>query len=141
MGDRFTVLGPATVDDGEPFLLEVDGERHELLVARTPHALNVAHRGHAFAFRPPGESAHEATAPSDGAVAAPMPGTILTVEGEVGDAVRAGQTVVVMEAMKMELALAAPFDGALAALGVAAGERVALGHPLFRVRRDGETGA
>jgi acetyl-CoA/propionyl-CoA carboxylase biotin carboxyl carrier protein len=135
-GRRLAVCGPAAVGDGRPFVLEVDGERHELLVARTAHALTVAHRGHAFAFRAPGESAHEATAPSDGAVAAPMPGTILTVDGEVGDAVRAGQTVVVMEAMKMELALSAPFDGALSALGVAAGERVALGHPLFRVERD-----
>jgi acetyl-CoA/propionyl-CoA carboxylase biotin carboxyl carrier protein len=134
--ELFAVRGPEAVDDGEPFVLEVDGERHELLAVRTAHALTVAHRGRAFAFRPPGESAHEATAPSDGAVLAPMPGTILAVEGEVGGSVRAGQTVVVMEAMKMELALSAPFDGALAALGVAAGERVALGHPLFRVERD-----
>jgi 3-methylcrotonyl-CoA carboxylase alpha subunit/acetyl-CoA/propionyl-CoA carboxylase biotin carboxyl carrier protein len=134
--DRFAVRGPNAVDDGEPFALEVDGERHELLAVRTAHALCVAHHGHAFAFRPPGESAHETTAPSDGAVVAPMPGTILSVEGEIDGAVRAGQTVVVMEAMKMELALTAPFDGGLAELGVAAGERVALGHPLFRVERD-----
>jgi biotin carboxyl carrier protein len=36
--------------------------------------------------------------------------------------------------MKMELALTAPFDGALERLDVAAGQRVALGEPLFRVR-------
>jgi pyruvate/2-oxoglutarate dehydrogenase complex dihydrolipoamide acyltransferase (E2) component len=67
-----------------------------------------------------------------------MPGTVLAVSGEVGAAVHAGQTLVVMEAMKMELALTAPFDGSLAALDVAEGEQVPLGHPLFRVVADGD---
>ena len=42
----------------------------------------------------------------------------------MGDAVEAGQTVVVLESMKMELALAAPVDGTVTELRVAVGDRV-----------------
>jgi biotin carboxyl carrier protein len=44
-----------------------------------------------------------------------------------------GETLGVMEAMKMELALKAPFDGTVASVGAAAGEQVRLGAPLFVV--------
>jgi biotin carboxyl carrier protein len=69
-----------------------------------------------------------------------MPGTVLAVNGEAGASVREGQTLVVMEAMKMELALSAPFDGSLAEIDVAEGDRVPLGRVLFRVvpDRDGD---
>ena len=100
--------------------------------------MTVVHHGHVHVFRPPGELPGEAAVASDGAVSAPMPGTVLTVDGEVGTPVEAGQTLVVLEAMKMELALQAPFDGALERVDVAAGQRVALGAPLFSVRRAGD---
>jgi biotin carboxyl carrier protein len=43
-----------------------------------------------------------------------------------------------MEAMKMEIALQAPFDGSLEALDAAEGEQVPLGRELFRVTADGD---
>lgn len=46
-----------------------------------------------------------------GAVAAPMPGRLLRVDVKVGDRVRAGQALAVIEAMKMENELVAPLDG------------------------------
>ena len=53
-----------------------------------PHAMTVGHRGRAHVFRRPEQFLHDATAAAtDGAVAAPMPGTILSVNGEVGAAV------------------------------------------------------
>jgi len=48
---------------------------------------------------------------SDGSLRAPMPGKIVAAPAKVGDAVTKGQPVVVLEAMKMEHALTAPFDG------------------------------
>jgi oxaloacetate decarboxylase alpha subunit/pyruvate carboxylase subunit B len=59
-----------------------------------------------------------------------MPGTIVRYLVQVGDAVKAGQTVVILEAMKMENALPAPADGVVAALGPAAGANVKRGDAL-----------
>jgi acetyl/propionyl-CoA carboxylase alpha subunit len=54
----------------------------------------------------------------DKTVVAPMPGMVVKVEVEVGQAVRAGQGVVVVEAMKMENELKAPADGVVARIHV-----------------------
>jgi biotin carboxyl carrier protein len=62
-----------------------------------------------------------------------MPGTVLAVHVGVGDAVEAGETLAVMEAMKMELALKAPFAGTVASVAVSAGDRVDLGAQLVVV--------
>ena len=51
---------------------------------------------------------------ADRVVAAPMPGLVLKVEVEVGQAVKAGQGLVIVEAMKMENELKAPADGVVA---------------------------
>ena len=133
-GDRRFAVHPTASPSPEALRLEIDGVLHEFFVAREPHAVTVGHRGRAHVFRRPEQFLHDATAAvADGAVAAPMPGTILSVNGEVGGTVRAGETLVVLEAMKMEIALQAPFDGTVAELDAAAGQQVALGRPLFRV--------
>jgi acetyl-CoA/propionyl-CoA carboxylase biotin carboxyl carrier protein len=61
---------------------------------------------------------------SDGELRAPMPGSVLLVPAAVGDTVEAGQTIVVLESMKMELALTAPVDGTVTELSVSVGDKV-----------------
>jgi acetyl-CoA/propionyl-CoA carboxylase biotin carboxyl carrier protein len=61
---------------------------------------------------------------SDGELRAPMPGSVLLVPAAVGDSVEAGQTIVVLESMKMELALTAPVDGTVSELSVSVGDKV-----------------
>jgi biotin carboxyl carrier protein len=61
------------------------------------------------------------------AVHAPMPGLIVRVEVNAGDAVRAGQGIVVIEAMKMENELRAQADGRVARIHVQPGQAVEKG--------------
>jgi len=59
-----------------------------------------------------------------GGVASPIAGTVLEVKVKVGDKVEQGQTLLVIEAMKMETAIAAPGAGQIKAVLVAAGDAV-----------------
>lgn len=68
-----------------------------------------------------------------GSVNAPMPGTILRVNKNVGDSVNAGEAVVVLEAMKMENDISSPKAGVVKALFVNKGDTVASGQVLFEV--------
>ncbi|MEV4438249.1 acetyl-CoA carboxylase biotin carboxylase subunit [Streptomyces sp. NPDC049577] len=67
-----------------------------------------------------------ATAAHAGALTAPMPGTVTVVKAAVGDVVTAGQSLLVVEAMKMEHVIAAPHDGTVTELDVTAGSTVAM---------------
>ena len=58
------------------------------------------------------------------AAVAPMPGTIVRVNVAVGDAVKKGDVLVVLEAMKMENDICAPADGKVVALAVEKGQSV-----------------
>ena len=67
------------------------------------------------------------------AVKAEMPGVVLRVLANVGDAVTAGQAIMVLEAMKMEVPINAPADGTIAEVSVAVGEQVATGQALASI--------
>lgn len=63
-------------------------------------------------------------------VASPMPGKILDVKANVGDAVKNGQVILILEAMKMENEVVAPEDGTVASIDVASGATVEAGDTL-----------
>ncbi|MBQ7412588.1 MAG: biotin/lipoyl-binding protein [Clostridia bacterium] len=72
-----------------------------------------------------------ASAPSGGqAISAPMPGTILKVNVSNGQAVKKGDVLFVLEAMKMENEIMAPCDGTVAGVSVSAGASVETGTAL-----------
>jgi acetyl-CoA/propionyl-CoA carboxylase biotin carboxyl carrier protein len=76
-------------------------------------------------------------------LAAPMPGTVLLVNVADGDLVAAGDVLVVLESMKMELSVTAPHAGTVDGLTVKPGDKVALRQTLLAVHADadGDTGA
>jgi propionyl-CoA carboxylase alpha chain len=82
--------------------------------------------GHAALVRLP-----RFTDPADqvatGSLLAPMPGSVMSVAVAAGETVSAGQTVLVLEAMKMQHTVAAPHDGVVTDLPVAVGDQVAAG--------------
>ena len=82
----------------------------------------------------PAAPAAKAAPASSGAVIAPMPGTILKVLKAEGESVKAGDVVLVLEAMKMENEITAPADGVVSSLSLTAGSTVAGGDMLFEVK-------
>lgn len=63
-------------------------------------------------------------------VEAPMPGNIIRIDVKEGEAVKAGQILVILEAMKMETEIVAPDDGTVAQIVVSKGAVVETGSPL-----------
>ena len=63
-------------------------------------------------------------------VKAPMPGVVLKVQVQQGQAVKAGQVLIILEAMKMENEIVAPKDGTVAQIVAAKGATVESGAPL-----------
>ena len=68
--------------------------------------------------------------PTTAPVKAPMPGVVLKVQVQQGQAVKAGQVLVILEAMKMENEIVAPKDGTVAQIVAAKGASVESGAPL-----------
>ena len=71
-----------------------------------------------------------------GGLVAPMPGVILELRAGPGDRVTAGETLVVMEAMKMEHHISAPEDGTITEVRVAVGQQVENGTALMVLEPD-----
>ena len=63
-------------------------------------------------------------------VPAPMPGAVFEIRKGPGDAVKEGDTILVLEAMKMEMAIASPADGTVAEILVGKGDQVTAGQVL-----------
>ena len=63
-------------------------------------------------------------------VTAPMPGKILAVKTNVGQAVKKGEAIISLEAMKMENDIVAPEDGTVASINVSVGDAVEAGATL-----------
>jgi oxaloacetate decarboxylase alpha subunit/pyruvate carboxylase subunit B len=114
--------------DNEYFNVEVDptGEIQAVPAARSVAAAPA--RAQTAVAAPVQAVVPEPVAPADGTLLlAPMPGMIVKYEKKAGDAVKKGDTLVILEAMKMENALAAPCDGTVQGIKFASGDSVAKG--------------
>ena len=74
-------------------------------------------------------------AAGDGAILAPMPGKVTSVEISHGEKVAKGQRLLTLEAMKMEHGLVAPFDGVVAELNAKAGAQVQVDEVLAKIEK------
>ena len=116
------------------YKVNVNGTEYKVsieLISETEAAAPVAAPAPAApapAAAPTAPAAPAAAAPAGGEkVNAPMPGTILSVNVKVGDAVKKGQVLVVLEAMKMENEIMSPDDGTVTFVGVNQGATVESG--------------
>ncbi len=113
------------------FMINVNGKSYEVDVEEITGGAPVA-APVAAAPAAPAPAAAPAASGSAGAVsvAAPMPGTVLKINVKVGDSVKSGQAVAVLEAMKMENEIAATQDGVVASVNVSQGDSVNTGDVL-----------
>ncbi len=112
-------------EDGKLDLL-IDGERVTAYVSSDSAKRWVTVHGQTFVLtRSSGaRQGGHASQPAAGELTAPMPGQIRTVSVSEGEAVTKGQTLLVLEAMKMEIRLHAPFDGVVSSISVKVGQTV-----------------
>ncbi len=89
--------------------------------------------GEAFVFASHPPAAEDLGAAADGQIRSPMPGKVTQLSVKAGDAVTKGQPLLTLEAMKMEHALTAPFDGTVETVGVALGAQVSEGAVLVKL--------
>ncbi|NLT42480.1 MAG: biotin/lipoyl-binding protein [Anaerolineae bacterium] len=148
-GERVLVDGaPVRLDvrqiaDLQLYSLLIDGESFEVSVeeeAAAQYSVILSGELYSVAVRSEDSLTGVARKPSrggDGVVRAPMPGLVATLAVEVGDEVAAGQTLVVLESMKMENPLQAPAPGQVTEVHVAAGDAVEKNQPVITVRVSG----
>ncbi|MCH7621420.1 MAG: biotin/lipoyl-binding protein [Chloroflexi bacterium] len=130
------------MDDGEGndqgWCRTSDGRSHRFLLSWVGDELHLWLDGYLFIYqrvdarRP---DRREQSAAGDD-ILAPMPGTVAEILVQVGDRVERGQTVMIMESMKMELLIAAHRDGVVLRLAVEPGSQVDKGMRLLELQKD-----
>ena len=132
---RVRLLGPARFEVDAPGgtvalrragkeRYEIDGHIRTIRTARHGDTVTVFADGMTHTFPLADIGGAGADAAGGDHVISPMPGTVRAVSAKPGDTVSAGDAVVVIEAMKMELTLSAPRDGTVAEVNVAIGDQV-----------------
>lgn len=119
------------VDDGELRVGSEGGRRVHVAAAGAVRWVFVD--GEVFEIEIRGARRRPATAAGDAALAAPMPATVVRVDAEAGQTVRKGDTLIILEAMKMELPVRAPADGVVRRVHCRAGDLVKPGVPLVEM--------
>ncbi len=117
------------VEKGEAVLLK----EYEAAAPAAPVAAPVATAPAAPAAPAAAPAAASVQLGAGTAVNAPLPGTVLQIKASVGQAVKAGETVMIIEAMKMENEIVAPRDGKITSVVVQKGAAVNAGDPLFTI--------
>lgn len=138
VGDRTCAIALRRLDAGEA-VVTVDGRPQRVWIAQQGDDLFVHAAGRAWRIRAVDDlDAAQGHGSADDAVIAPMPGTVVALAVAPGDAVKRGDTLVVIESMKLESSLKAPRDGVVASLPLAKGATFDRGALLATLEPDKE---
>ena len=134
MGDKTVEVEILNTQDGKLDLL-IDGERITAYVSSDNAKRWVTINGRTYLLtkqtgsRKSGSGHHHTT----GELTAPMPGQIRAVNVSEGDTVTKGQTLMILEAMKMEIRIQAPLDGVVSSISVKVGQTVEREQTLIKI--------
>ncbi len=132
VGDRVYAVTAEAIDGG--WLLSLDGRRIRVYVAARGSERFVSVEGASYALTTvQGQERRRAASAASGDLTAQMPGQVREVFVAAGDAVTSGQTLLLLEAMKMEIRVSAPADGRIRRLLVTAGDVVDRGQRLVEM--------
>lgn len=123
---------------------EVEVERGQATILKTTQATPVVSQATAVPAPAPAPTPVPAAAPapaadshgniSGEAIKAPMPGTILSIKVSPGSSVKRGDTLIILEAMKMENEISAPRDGVVTEILTSTGASVSTGDVLLAIK-------
>lgn len=134
--------GTATVGDGAPLSVRPAGNgiarigdesTRTAWTAADGDARWVFIEGEAFRFEVVKAGARRTSGGHHGTLASPMPATVVRVQVVTGDTVKRGDTLIILEAMKMELPVRAPADGKVTKVHCRPGELVQPGVALIEI--------
>jgi 3-methylcrotonyl-CoA carboxylase alpha subunit len=121
---------------GDRLLVRTEDGVETALAVRRGEEVWVSFRGQTSKVEPATRT-RAGSAAGSGELRAPMPGMIVDVLVSEGESVEKGQKLVVLEAMKTQQPVVAPFTGVVAKLGVKAGDQVGDGQLLVSVKAPG----
>ena len=119
--------------NGKIYEVEVEKGNAELLSEYDAISAPVAAPAATAPAAAPAAAAAPAPAASGNATPSPLPGVVVAVKKNVGDKVKAGEVVMLIEAMKMENEITATKDGTLVAILAPKGTQVQVGTGLFEI--------
>ena len=126
----------ANLADDNNLSVTIDNTEHEVTVVAIDHQYTVYFNGHQYELTLVQPDLGESEDDSHGGYAAPMNGTLISVLVEKGQCVQEGQTLVIMEAMKMEHSIKAHADGVVEAVFFAEGELLGEGDIMVQLSEE-----
>ncbi|MBN9405407.1 MAG: ATP-grasp domain-containing protein [Burkholderiales bacterium] len=134
IGDEVTQAALSPIPGGRR-LLQCGGRALELTIRGDAQQVEISSAlGSSVFTAEPYLGGAAGDAASSGQLGAPMMGKVVAVKAAVGESVAIGQTVIVLESMKMELHVTAPFEGSLSSLRCRVGDMVERHQVLAEVR-------
>lgn len=131
-------LAPSDVtikDVGDRLQVQTPEGTFSAVVVRHGETTYISYRGQVYEVEKPGRRSTKKAEGGNGTHLAQLPGAVVDVLVSVGDTVENGQRLLVMEAMKVQQPITAPFDGTVAELPVTKGQQVSEGDLLVRIEK------
>ncbi len=134
-GETFTTFDFSAEQTVDSWHLNLPDGQYRAVISSSGDMREIWLKGATYSLKREAERTSRATTPdkASGQIEAQMPGLVREVLVQAGDHVERGQTLVILEAMKMELRMPAPFDGVVKQMHIRKGEIAARGQLLVEI--------